>query len=287
MGDPVQGSVSSANERQRLDAEHNPAKRSACRLCGRWVGPQGNWTEVAGWKTCGDCLPLIESRLPGRTAVWRDLLDDPEVTRDEADDLSGRYGELCFFVGRWATDEGQDTQWEHVEDLPNKLGAARVVLERSRAQQGWTRSPTATGCSWCGVRLSANGWIGPVNATWPGPHSDGKAYVCKDGCGKFFQGGAGVKDGPRLLAACVGLDRAVMGVDLGLVSFIASKPTDRAGTDEPWEYLGDLRAELRRRFVREHPKHATRAERQSIDIEKMEALMDAAKAPKRLSAIEL
>jgi hypothetical protein len=241
-------------EAERLASEHGDAP-SGCRFCGRTTRTSAE--DLAGWRLCHACA-VIDRTVPGpRTALWRVLLADATIDRDEADQLSEKLGEIGFWVGRWATDEGVARRWGHLAD--HVIPAAVEHLRFIRSQQGLTRSPSETGCSWCGAFASVDGWIDTEHTFASGQ----RGYIC-GACKPTYERSGGEIRGEWLLAEIVGSKRAVMGVTFDVVPFIDARPEDVAGTEEPWQYLGDIRAELRRRWVRLYERDATPAERAEI-----------------------
>jgi hypothetical protein len=205
---------------------------------------------------------VIDRTVPGpRTALWRAILADATIDRDEADALSAKLGEVGFWVDRWANDEGVARRWGHLAD--HVIPAAVEHLRFIRSQQGLTRSPSATGCCRCGVYACVGGWM-DSERTWP----DGsRAYLCAL-CVPSYEAAGGVLDGEQLLADVIGVPKPLWGVDYGIRAFIDSRPADPTGTEDRFAYLAEVAPELRRRFVRENPRYATPDEAAEIEAER-------------------
>jgi hypothetical protein len=62
---------------------------------------------------------------------------------------------------------------------------------------------------------------------------------------------------------------------------------DHRGTELPWSYLGDVRAELRRRVVATHPRLVTLTERERrvADLERSVASVTATTTPSPLASL--
>jgi hypothetical protein len=257
-------------EAERLNAEHDPTRASACRFCGK--STSRGFTTLAGWKVCRTCTDTIDTSMPGRTSVWRVVLGEFDITRDEADAITDRLGEPCYFAAGqpWPTDEGSDDAWAHIADI---VRLARDHLRHVREQSGLTRSPSATGCARCGLHACIGTWM-DSERHWP----DGsRAYICAL-CVPSYDAAGGVLDGEQLLADVIGV-RALMGVNYGIKAFIDSRPADITGTEDRFTYLAEVAPELRRRFVRENPRYATPDEAAEIEAEKAARAAEEAARP--------
>ena len=114
------------DEERRLTAKHDPTKPSGRRLCGVTVEPGAG--EVAGWKCCRACLPLIAG---GMGALLSALLAEA-VEPSEAAEVLSRAGlpAPSYFLGRWPTDGGQPAPWAHLPD--DYTERARMALRELR-----------------------------------------------------------------------------------------------------------------------------------------------------------
>jgi len=256
--DPTWRVPTEFEERRRLESRHDPATPSGCRLCGITLAPKAHWITVGGFKCCDLCRPLIA----GLQHCWANIIargTDERITGEEGEELTVRLGHPAFFVGRWATDPGVDRRWGH---LAADIGETAFIALRSirRAKDPRQRSPTRTGCAWCGVARAPRWRPTP----WHFGRNDPRAYACPD-CWRWIQS-AGVDQGsdiwwqPHLVACCTGMRLAVMGADYGLVPYFET--TGREGTAEPWQYLGRLYARLRARVVRDYPSYVTMSDRE-------------------------
>jgi hypothetical protein len=254
------------NEEKRLAAVHDAGKPSACRLCGQTVEPTTpGWRTVDGWKCCARCsgmLPTSKRPQAARAAlaaVWTDVLGIG-VEAHEATPLGERLGlaNPSYFVHRWATEPGSPTRWAHLD--PELAVRGREALAGMRVEAEARSQPRpntyGTGCAFCGVQRST-AWTTTPWRFGRGPQAP-RAAACSD-CEPWVTRAGGYAESwrPNLLAACVGMRRGLMEVTYGLVPYFESNPADPSGTDEPWQYLGDVRAKLRARVIREHPRLVT------------------------------
>ena len=245
-----------AREEQRLSATHDPARASACRVCGRAVRPDEDYREVAGWKTCLPCAEVIPH---GVAAAWSAALSPlpVPVTTVEARELSeqGMPNPAFFHHGRWPADPGGEA-WSHLDLL-----AAREALTALRAEAEAASVPKAnsfqTGCAWCGRSTSVRWHTSPWR--WGDKRSGAPMAVC-DTCEPMVARSGARSGHPwrcSMFALAVGLRKPMMDWHFDLKAFYESGVGDGTGTSEPWGYLNGVRETLRWRVIRANPKLLT------------------------------
>lgn len=248
------------DEAARLAAVHDPAKPSACRLCGRSVQPGAEGArEVAGWKCCPVCVALLPG---GLAAVLSDVLG-VAVEPGEVDEVAvrTRLGNPSYFLDGWANRPGEATRWAHVD--PSLTAGVVAMLAEIRGRHIPRPNTHGTGCCWCGVRTSVRWTTTPFRAGRdPGTPRFAACATCEPWIARSGVRSEEVGDWrPHLLACCTGMRRGRMGVTFGLKAFF-EVPGDHSGCEEPWQYLGTLHGELRARVIRQYPSSVTLTDRE-------------------------
>jgi len=270
------------DEQRRLEARHDPQQASACRICGLTVAAGGQ--EAANWKICPDCALLVPG---GLGAVVSVLLGTPVGASEALDVLDGAgLASPAFFWRRWPTERGHQRRWEHVPADFAERG--RDALAQVRARRALRRSSGGRGCSWCGQARSTSWTECPLR--WGEGRGAPRGAICGE-CLPWAKR-AGVFSGSsqwreHLLAACLDLRKASMGLHFDLRAYFETSPPDPSGSSERWAYLGDVRAKLRARVVRSHPRLVTMTATEARVV-RLEAAIAAAAVraePRRLADV--
>lgn len=254
-------------EAKRLAARVDPTKAGACRVCGQRVEPGS--AVVDGWRCCPRCEALIPLGLP---AVVADALGiTEEVTEYEAFQVAERVlGNPCRWLTGWPSEEGTTTRWAHVDPRARDQAATLVAKLRDT---GAKPNATGRGCAWCGIARSETWTQAPWS--WSRSRDAPRCALCEQ-CAPLVQR-SGAYSGndwrPHLLAAITGMRRPSWDFDLGVLAFFESGPADLAGTRERWGYLGETRARLRRKVIRQHPRlvELTEVEARVLSLEQFAA----------------
>lgn len=264
---------------RRMYAKHDATKASGCRVCGVTLrGVEGSaerpWSEIDGWKCCGPCQALLPG---GLAALLSDLLGQP-VQAAETVEVLDRMGSRspAFFWDRWPSDPGHERRFAHL--APDFAERGRVALADVRGDRQLRRSSSGRGCMACG-RARSTRWV-EVPWRWGSGRDAPRGSVCGDCLGWVQRSGALSGHGgwrPYLLAAITGMRRPSMYFDLGVKAYFESAPDDPSGTEQAWAYLGEVRAKLRARVVREHPRLVVLSEHER----RVQALQEASAAVER------
>ena len=138
------------DEAKRLAAKHDPSRQSACRLCGQTTGR--DWTEVAGWKLCRSCQPLLPG---GLAAVLGHLLGQPVEPSEAVDVLDCVPSpNPCYFPGKWPSVAGQEHPWGHLPEDFAARGREALAQVRRLRDPSPKLNTYGSGCAWCGVSRS-------------------------------------------------------------------------------------------------------------------------------------
>lgn len=239
---------------QGLAPKAGPAP-SACRITG--MACQGP-VDDEGWRTHPDWADATLG------TAWTAILGR-QVPDDWARTLTAEVGNPAYFVTGEADDPGHRKPWQHVGEQMREQ-AGHVLYRLANADRP-KRHTAGRGCAWCGARLSAR-WYPTTSVAWP---DGGESVLCTACYSKDRAHGWGYDDEQWRAAACalmLGIDQPYQGLHLDLRVFAEARPADPAGTEKPWEYLGEERRKARLAWLASSPwalsRYATDPEREQI-----------------------